>query len=164
MPTTTLIPTVTATFPSGVSYTPDEFANAFAARLSFTLPSSSVIYGQLGGTEPLSALPGNGATPGVWFNSNIFYQWNADGAKYLPIPVAAGQLVSGTIYKTEFQTSNISSNTILVAPADKSGTIALVGDIQTANGTSTLTGTSVTVDCSLKKNAYLVMSGNSTIN
>lgn len=164
MPTTTLTPTVTAAFPSGASYTLDEFANAFAARLQFTLPSSSVIYGQLGGTEPLSALSGNGATPGLWFNSNIFYQWNADGSKYLPIPVAAGQLVNGTIYKTEIQTSNVSSNTILVAPADKSGTIALVGDIQTLNGTSTLTGTSVTVDCSAKKNAYLVMSGNSTVN
>lgn len=162
-----LNPILVGTFPSGITYNSLNalFTDAYA-RTSLTLPSASVIWGQLGGVQPTSQLPGNGSTPGLWFNNNTFYQWNSDSAAYLPLPIVTGQLVNGTMRNCQIQCGNLTSNTILTTPVDRSGVIALLSDIQGGggSGTITLSGTSVTVNCSLKQSAYLVMSGNSTIN
>jgi hypothetical protein len=158
-----LLPTVTVgTFPSGASYSAQQFADAFAARLTLTIPSGNVLFGQLGGTEPLSPLPGNGAAPGLWVNGNTLYAWNVDNAKYLPLPPVAGQIVNGVIYITEFRSGAHTASTVLTSP-DKSGIIATLSDVGNVLGTQTPTGTAITADWTLKQQVYLVLTGNTTL-
>lgn len=159
-----LIPSVTVgTFPSGAEYSVQEFANSFAQRLTLTIPSGNVIFGQLGGTEPTSPLPGNGSTPGIWVGDDmIINQWNVSAAKYLPLPVTCGQLVGGVLKETQISCGAITASTILLTP-DKSGTIALLGDIGTLLGTQTPTGTTPTIDWTLKEQVYILLTGNTTI-
>ncbi len=159
--------TITATvgtFPSGASYNVQQFANAFAQRLILSIPSTNVVFGQLGGTEPTGALPGNGATSGLWWDGAAWRSWNTSSSKYLPISPIAGNYYNGTLYEATLICSNVASNTTLTLPTDKSGTIALTSDVPVLSGTQTLSGTSITLDWHQKQPAYLVLTGNATIN
>lgn len=151
-----------ATFPSGVTYGAQEYANALVARLTLSISSGSVIFGQLGGTEPVSPLSGNGAYPGLWISGHVIYDWNSSNSKYLPIPVVAAQLISGTIFSTEIACGAFTASTIVTTP-DKSGTMALLSDLTTFVGTQTPSGASITLDWSLKKPAYVLLGANTVI-
>lgn len=158
-----LVPQVVGNFPSGASYNVNQFATAFAQRLQLTIPSGTVFFGQLGGTEPTSPLPGNGDTPGLWFAGNMILTWSSDNAKYLPLPPTAGQLIGGTLFLTEFACGAHTANTVLTTP-DKSGTIATLDDVIGSAGTQTPTAAaSVTIDWTKKQTVYLVLGQNTTL-
>lgn len=150
--------------PPNFSDTPQGLADLIAAGLTVDLDlDSSVITGQVGGTEPLSNI-------GLWFPpvtgsttspSGIAYAWNATSAKYLPAPLTAGQLVGTTIYLTQLQATS-TANRIQKLP-DKDGTIALLGDINTGSGTKTYTGGAVTVNWEDRKDAYINLTSNCII-
>ncbi len=158
----TLIATV-STFPSGASYTVQQFADAFAQRLTLALPSSGVLFGQIGGIEPTSALPGNGSTPGLYWDGTAWRSWSTDSGKYLPISPIAGNFSNNNLYEATFLCTNIAGNTTITIPADVSGTMALLSDVQVIAGTQTLTGTVPSLDWSKKQPAYIVLTGNTTI-
>jgi Big-like domain-containing protein len=153
-----------SSFPSGATYNTQQFANAFAARLAITLPGTNVFFGQLGGTEPVGALPGNGATPGLWFDGFAIRSWNTDSNKYLPIAPIAGNYTGSVLYEATLKCGNLTSNTTLNLPVDKSGILALTSDFVNVIGTQTLSGTTVTLDWTKKQAAYLVLTGNTIIN
>jgi hypothetical protein len=153
-----------STFPAGASYNVQQFANAFAQRLIITLPGTNVLFGQIGGLEPVASLPGNGVTPGIWWDGTAFRYWNTSSSKYLPIAPVAGNFTGSNLWETTLVGTNLISNTSINLPADKNGTMALLGDIGTLLGTQTLSGTIVALDWSVKQSAYLVLTGATTIN
>jgi hypothetical protein len=171
MATTPLQITIVAgTLPSGAVYNPQTYFNAIVARMSATIDSGNVVFGQLGGTQPGGALPGVNGQAGLWFGNPVvgghgyWNDWNADAATYLPIPVLCGQYVNNVLRTTNFVCGAVTANQTVTTP-DKSGTLALTSDIVQALGTQTLPGSGTqTIDWSTPNPpVYIVMTGNVTI-
>jgi hypothetical protein len=146
---------------TGANLTPQQFAQAIVDRITATVDGGNIFFGQMGGSEPMSPLAGQGGTYGLWLNGGVIYAWDVTAAKYLPAPLVLGQLISGSIVTTTLQSGALTNHT-LTTP-DKDGTIATTDDIVTISGTQGLTGTSITIDWSIKKQVYIVLTGNTTI-
>ena len=157
------------TLPSGAVYNPQTYFNAIVARMTASISGGSVIFGQLGGTQPPSALPGYGTTPGLWYgnalgNTGIFQQWNVAASSYLPIPVTCGQYISGALHVTDILCGASSGNWKLTTP-DKSGTFALTSDLVQGLGLQTYSSGAVTVNWATNSaGAYITLTSNATIN
>jgi uncharacterized repeat protein (TIGR02059 family) len=172
MATTPLQITIVAgTLPSGAVYNPQTYFNAIVARMSASISSGNVVFGQLGGTQPAGPLPGVNGQAGLWFGSptvgghGYWNDWNTDAAVYLPIPMLCGQYVNSVLRTTNFVCGAVTANQTITTP-DKSGMMALISDIPQALGTQTLQGSGTqTVDWTEPNPPiYIVMTGNMTIN
>ncbi|PWT90889.1 MAG: hypothetical protein C5B54_06330, partial [Acidobacteria bacterium] len=158
---------VAGTLPPGAVYNPQTYFNAIVARMTATIQSGNIMWGQLGGTEPNSPLPGNDDTPGLWFGDpeggdGYWNSWNTTAYKYLPARNVCGQYVNATLRTTDFVCGAVTADTTITTP-DESGTLALTSDLVNALGLQTFGGTSVHVDVSDRRAVYVVLSGATTI-
>lgn len=159
---------IAGTLPTGAVYNPQTYFNAIVARMTASIAGGNVVFGQLGGSEPNAPLPGNGDTAGLWFgtsagNDGIWQAWNADAAKYLPIPVVCGQYVNSVVHTTEFLCGAIKASYSIVTP-DKGGTLALLDDLLQSFGTQSIsTGANLSPDWTNRASFYVVLTTNMTV-
>lgn len=161
---------VAGTLPSGAVYNAQTYFNAIVARMTASISSGNVVWGQLGGTQPSGPLPGNAGQAGLWFGdplggSGYWNDYNIDAAIYLPARMVCGQYVNGVLRTTDFVCGASAANRTITTP-DNSGIMALISDIPQALGTQTLPGSgSQTVDWTEPNPpVYIVMTANMTIN
>jgi len=159
---------VAGTLPSGAVYNAQTLFNAMVARMQCTVSDGNILWGQLGGTQPGAALPGNDGQSGLWFGNPIaggsgyWNDYNSDAATYLPIPVVCGQYINSVLRTTSIVSGAVGGNWTLTTP-DKSGVIATTADLTRAFGTQTFGGTNIAVDWSNRAQVYVVLSGNTIL-
>lgn len=147
MTTVTLAPAASA-FSPNPTWTVEQYHQALIASITTSTTSSNVVLGQVGGTTPASNV-------GPWLSDTAWYVWN--GSAYVPSTIKVG----GATYQVTLAGTPTANRTITLQ--DKDGTLATLDDIRTGQGTTTLSGTSVTVDWSLSDSFALSLSGNTTV-
>lgn len=155
---------VAGTLPAGAVYNAQTYFNAIVARMTGTVSSGNIIWGQLGGLEPTGPLPGTPGQEGLWYGNGYWHDWDPTSAKYLPIKLVCGQFTGGALVTTTIACGATANRTITTP--DNSGTIALTSDLVSELGTTVLspTGSSVTVDWSNAAPVYIHMTANLTVN
>src|ERR1017187_6825210 len=152
---------VLGNLPPGSNLTPQQFSQSIADRLGVSIASNSnFLFGQIGGTQPTSPLPGTGTTPGFYSPDGVtWYAWNTVSGVYLPFANVCGQLFNGKLVLTTIACGATANHT-LTTP-DKDGIIATMSDVPEFLGTQTLGGTTPILDWTLKQQAYFVLPANS---
>lgn len=161
---------VAGTLPSGAVYNAQTYFNAIVARMTATISSGNVVWGQLGGTAPTGPLPGNNGQAGLWFGDPLggngyWNDYNTDAAIYLPARAICGQYINGVLRTTDIVCGASAANRTITTP-DNSGIMALISDIPQALGTQSLPGSGTqTVDWTEPNPPiYIVMTANMTVN
>lgn len=149
------------TLPSGAVYNPQTYFNAIVARMSASISGGSILWGQIGGSEPGAQLPGGG----LWFGSpysGLAYwnSWDSAHGEYNAIDCVCGT----PSHITQFACGATSANTTLTTP-NKSGTIACLDDLVRKFGNQAYANPStVNIDWDNPVAVFIAMNQDLTIN
>lgn len=154
--------TITAgTLPSGAVYNPQTYFNAIVARMSASISGGSILWGQIGGSQPGAQLPGNGLWFGSPFSGVAYWNaWDSAAGKYNAIDCVCGT----SSHITQFVCGATSANTVLTTP-NKSGTLALLEDLTRLFGNLAIANpSSVNIDWNNPVPVFIAMGQNLSIN
>ena len=141
--------------PSDFSGTLQDFQTRFLLNLKGTIEDNQVVAGQVGGPMPVVDV-------GPWHNGESWHVWN--GSSYVPSIVKVGG-AGYTVQLGDYTTTG----TKQIVPnqkqtlQDKSGTVALLSDVNVGRPCVNLGGTTPTLDWSLGHHFAEILAGNTTI-
>ncbi len=147
------VPLTDTGFPDPFVGDAQAFKDAWFAHIGATISSDNLLFGQIGGSAPLTNI-------GLWLDTvggGVLKYWKTADSAYVPVKVDIGNNTD----TVTLLAATLTADRTATFP-NKTGTVALTSDVFTPRATVVLTGTTPTIDWSVSNSFFINLTGNTT--